>query len=59
MSEIKKIKPVMSEQKKLAVIEQLWLIYYNDTLFEKGMITQEQHQRMQLMIKSRTALKIK
>jgi hypothetical protein len=59
MSEIKKIKPVMSEQKKLAVIEQLWLIYYNDTLFAKGMITQEQHQRMQLMIKSRTALKIK
>ena len=51
MSEIKKIKPVMSEQKKLAVIEQLWLIYYNDTLFEKGMITQEQHQRMQLKIK--------
>ena len=59
MSEIKKIKPVMSEQKKLAVIEQLWLIYYNDTLFAKGMITQEQHQRMQLMIKSRTSLKIK
>ena len=59
MSEIKKIKPVMSEQKKLAVIEQLWLIYYNDTLFAKGMITQEQHQGMQLMIKSRTALKIK
>ena len=59
MLEIKKIKPVMSEQKKLAVIEQLWLIYYNDTLFAKGMITQEQHQRMQLMIKSRTALKIK
>lgn len=59
MSEIKKIKPVMSEQKKLAVIEQLWLIYYNDTLFAKGMINQEQHQRMQLMIKSRTALKIK
>lgn len=47
----------MTEQKKQAVIEQLWLTYYNDTLFAKGLITEEQRNKMRLMIKSRTAAK--
>ena len=47
----------MAEQKKQAVIEQLWLTYYNDTLFAKGLITEEQRNKMRLMIKSRTAAK--
>ncbi len=57
MAEIKEIKPDMTEQKKQAVIEQLWLTYYNDTLFAKGLITEEQRNKMRLMIKSRTAAK--
>ena len=57
MAETKKMKQSMNEQKKQAVIEQLWLTYYNDTLFAKGMITEEQRNRMRLMIKSRTAAK--
>ena len=51
------MEPGMTEQKKQAVIEQLWLTYYNDTLFAKGLITEEQRNKMRLMIKSRTAAK--
>ena len=57
MAEIKEMKRGMTEQKKQAVIEQLWLTYYNDTLFAKGLITEEQRNKMRLMIKSRTAAK--
>ena len=57
MAEIKEMKPGMTEQKKQVVIEQLWLTYYNDTLFAKGLITGEQRNKMRLMIKSRTAAK--
>ena len=57
MAETKEMKQSMNEQKKQAVIEQLWLTYYNDTLFAKGMITEDQRNRMRLMIKSRTAAK--
>ena len=57
MAEIKEMKPDMTEQKKQAVIEQLWLTYYNDTLFAKGLITEEQRNKMRLMIRSRTAAK--
>ena len=57
MAEIKEMKPGMPEQKKQAVMEQLWLTYYNDTLFAKGLITEEQRNKMRLMIKSRTAAK--
>lgn len=49
----------MTEQKKQAVIEQLWLTYYNDTLYAKGLLTEEQRNRMRVMIKSRTASKIR
>ena len=57
MAEIKEMKQGMNEQKKQAVMEQLWLTYYNDTLFAKGMITEEQRNKMRVMIKSRTAAK--
>ena len=59
MAEIKEMKPGMTEQKKQAVIERLWLTYYNDTLFAKGMIAEEQRNKMRLMIKSRTAAKMR
>ena len=48
-----------NERKKQAVVEQLWLTYYNDTLFAKGLITEEQRNKMRLMIKSRTAAKMR
>lgn len=40
MAETREMKQGMNEQKKQAVMEQLWLTYYNDTLFAKGMITE-------------------
>lgn len=46
-----------NEQKKQAIVEQLWLTYYNDTLFAKGIITEEQRNRMRLMIRHRTEVK--
>lgn len=49
------MKPGMTEQKKQAVIEQLWLTYYNDTLFAKGLITEEQRNKMHIKIRNRTA----
>ena len=51
------MKPGMTAQNKQAGMEQLWLTYYNDTLFAKGLITEEQRNKMRLMIKSRTAAK--
>lgn len=57
MAETKEMKAGMTEQKKQTVMEQLWLTYYNDTLFAKGMITEEQRNKMRVMIKSRTAAK--
>ena len=36
MAEDRKLKTDMTAQKKQAVIEQLWLTYYNDTLFAKA-----------------------
>lgn len=59
MAENKETKQGMNEQKKQAVIEQLWLTYYNDTLFAKGLITEEQRNKMRVMIKSRTAAKMR
>ena len=48
-----------SESAKQTVIEQLWLTYYNDTLYAKGLITEDQRNRMRLMIKRRTEAKIR
>lgn len=43
----------MTEQKKRSIMEQLWLDYYNDTLYEKGVITEDERNKMRIMIKSR------
>lgn len=54
---VKEIKRGMNEQKKQAIIEQLWLTYYNDTLFAKGIITEEQRNKFRMIIKCRTVAK--
>lgn len=46
-------KPVYDENKKRSVLERLWLTYYNDTLFSKGMITEEQRNKMRVIINKR------
>ena len=54
MEKIKSGKP-LNEQEIQTVIQQLWLTYFNDTLFAQGLITEEQRNRMRLRIKNRTA----
>jgi len=34
-------------------MEKLWLTYYNDTLFEKGIIAEEDYHKMKLKINTR------
>ena len=38
------------EQKKRHAAEQIWLHYYNQTLFEKGLITETERNRMKNLI---------
>ena len=47
-------KPVTEQQKK-SIIEQLWLHYYNQTLRDKGMISEHDYTRMKAKINSRRA----
>lgn len=44
----------MSQQRRRSIMEQLWLSYYNDTLYEKGVITEDERNKMRIKIKSRT-----
>ena len=55
MAEENEMRPGMTEQKKQAVMEQLWLTYYNDTLFAKGLITEDQRNKMRVKIKKRSS----
>lgn len=49
----------MTEQEKIIIIEELWLIYFNDTLRSRGLITEEQWAKMHTRINSRTEKKKK
>lgn len=42
-------------QNKQVVFEQLWLSYFNDILYAKGLITEEQRNKMRVKIKTRSA----
>lgn len=55
MAEKEARKKAMTEQKKESVLEKLWLTYYNDTLYEKGLITEQQRNKMRVMIKTRAS----
>ena len=49
----------MTEQEKAIIIEELWLIYFNDTLRSRGLITEEQWVEMHTKINLRTEMKKK
>lgn len=49
----------MTEQEKAIIIEKLWLIYFNDTLRSRGLITEEQWVKMYTKINLRTEMKKK
>ena len=40
-------------QQKIYIAEQIWLHYYNDYLFGKSMITEQERNRLKLKIDSR------
>lgn len=42
-----------NEQKRRNVVEKMWLNYYNDTLLERGIITDVQHRKIKIQINSR------
>lgn len=42
-----------NEQQRRAVVEKMWLNFYNQTLFEKGLINEKQHKKMTTKINSR------
>ena len=46
-------KAMTNEHKRTAMAEKLWLNYFNQTLYEKGYITETQRNRLKNMIESR------
>lgn len=46
-------KTMTNEQKRIAMAEKLWLNYFNQTLYEKGYITEAERNRLKNMIESR------
>lgn len=44
----------MNEKKKNLIMEQLWLTYFNDSLYKNGVITENEHNRMRVLIKNRS-----
>lgn len=42
-----------TEQQRRAVIEKMWLNFYNQTLFEKGLINEKQYKKMITKINTR------
>ncbi|MBQ7329415.1 MAG: hypothetical protein IJX01_05870 [Oscillospiraceae bacterium] len=50
MAENNSIKP---EQQKVCLCEQLWLSFFNDYLYGKGMLTEAERNRMIVKIESR------
>jgi len=35
-------------------MDQLWLTYFNDSLYKNGVITKDEHNRMRVIIKNRS-----
>ncbi len=47
--------PGKYQEQKGAIGEQLWLHYYNEVLFKKGMITEDERNRMANRINARNS----
>ncbi len=42
-----------NEQQRRAVVETMWLNFYNTTLLEKGLISEKQYKKMAIKINTR------
>lgn len=47
---------VISEAKRRAAVERMWLSHYNNTLLQKGLISPAQHHKMKIYISTRKPL---
>lgn len=45
----------MKTQTRQTVSEQLWLTYFNDALYARGIITEDQRNKMRVKIKNRSS----
>lgn len=43
----------LSEQQKIEIAERLWLLYFNRCLYEKGILTEAERNRMIAKIENR------
>ena len=43
----------MQDKSKKAVAETIWLVFFNETLFKKGLISEAERNRMKLRIDAR------
>lgn len=46
-------KTISAEQRRVSLCERLWLAYFNSYLYEKGMLTESERNKMILKIESR------
>ena len=46
-------KPSLNEQLRQAAVERMWLHYYNNTLLEQGLISEDMHRKMKTQIAAR------
>ena len=44
----------IGEKKKNLIMDQLWLTYFNDSLYKNGVITENEYDRMRVIIKNRS-----
>lgn len=44
----------VSEKKKNLIMDQLWLTYFNDSLYKNGVITENEYDKMRVIIKNRS-----
>lgn len=46
-------KAITAEQQRVSLSERLWLAYFNSYLYEKGMLTESERNKMILKIENR------
>ena len=51
--------PSLEERIKQAKVEKMWLNYFDNSLLEKGIITPEEHRRMESQIVTRKSSKVR
>ena len=51
-------KNVSNESKKIKILQDAWLQFYNNYLFEKGFISQTEYNKIAVKIKNRASITV-